>query len=109
MGYAEGNVERYLREEIKRRGGICYKLPPSGINGVPDRVIIYNGRTLFIETKAPNGHLRKNQQLRINEIRNCGGFAEVCYTRKQINDLLHDLRYNQYIPSLMNDFRGYNA
>jgi hypothetical protein len=50
----ERDIEKYLRDEIRRAGGRAYKFVSPGNNGVPDRVILLpGGRIVFAELKAP--------------------------------------------------------
>lgn len=53
MGKPEGKIEAYLRQQCKKRDYLCFKFAPCGINGVPDRIVIGNGYTIFVELKAP--------------------------------------------------------
>lgn len=48
----EKTVETYLRDQVRRRGGLALKLVCPGWTGVPDRLILMpGGRTYFAETK----------------------------------------------------------
>ena len=60
----EKEVERYLREQVKKRlGGMALKFVSPGLRGVPDRVVLLpGGKTTFVETKAPGKNLRKLQK-----------------------------------------------
>jgi hypothetical protein len=50
----ERDIEKYLREQVKKIKGIAYKFESPGHAGVPDRlVLIPNGKMTFIELKAP--------------------------------------------------------
>jgi hypothetical protein len=50
----ERDVENYLRDEIKRIGGVAYKFVSPGNDGVPDRLVcLPGGRIIFVELKAP--------------------------------------------------------
>jgi len=52
----ERSIEDYLRTETERQGGICVKLSPMGLRGVPDRLIVLPGpRVVFVELKRPKG------------------------------------------------------
>lgn len=53
-------VEQYLVRETEKRGGLCFKFN-SGVNGVPDRIILINGQTFFVECKRPGGKPRPEQ------------------------------------------------
>jgi len=56
----ERDIEAYLRDQIKRLGGIAYKFVSPGNAGVPDRLVLLPGAgVVFVELKAPgkNPHL----------------------------------------------------
>ena len=59
----ESKIESYLRKQSKQYGFICYKWVSPGTNGVPDRILVGHGLTLFVETKAPDKVPRKQQDL----------------------------------------------
>ena len=51
----ESLVERKLKDEVEKAGGLCWKFT-STTDGVPDRIILlYPGRVIFAETKAEGG------------------------------------------------------
>ena len=56
MATREASIEDYLRERVADLGGVCIKLSPVGLRGVPDRLIVLSGpRVIFVETKRPKG------------------------------------------------------
>lgn len=85
MGKPEGIVENYLSKQAKAHGFLCFKFAPSGIRGVPDRICIGNGRTVFIECKSDVGHLKPQQKLRIKEMREHGAYVAVINTKKLVD------------------------
>lgn len=91
MGKPEAYVEDYLVTRCQKLGFLCYKFNPSGINGVPDRIVIGYGHTVFIETKRPGGNPRKLQEIRHREMRAHGARVFVADTHEGVDDLLHDL------------------
>ena len=60
----EKEVERYLREQVKKRlGGMALKFVSPGLSGVPDRgILMPGGKIAFVETKAPARKLRALQE-----------------------------------------------
>jgi len=57
----ETSVEKRLTNEVKKAGGICFKVLPV-IAGLPDRcVLLPVNKVYFVETKAPGGNLRPSQ------------------------------------------------
>lgn len=56
MAVREASIEEYLRGRIVGLGGVCIKLSPTGLRGVPDRLIVLPGpRVIFVELKRPKG------------------------------------------------------
>jgi len=90
MGKAEEFVEGYLVTRVKAHGGMCLKFM-SGINGVPDRVVILSGRTVFVETKTQGGKPRRLQEVRIEQMRTAGADVRVIDTRELVDDLVEEM------------------
>lgn len=60
----EKDIERKLREMVKRHGGLCLKWVCPGRAGVPDRIILLpGGRVIFAEVKRPKGGRYSGLQL----------------------------------------------
>lgn len=52
----EASIEDALRDRVNDLGGVCIKLSPVGLRGVPDRLIVLPGpRVIFVELKRPKG------------------------------------------------------
>lgn len=68
----ERDIEKYLREEVKRIRGRAYKFESPGNSGVPDRLVLLpGGRVYFVELKAPgktSRPLQINQQRKISSL-----------------------------------------
>lgn len=98
MGKAEDYVEKYLKKQTEAAGGLCYKFT-SGVNGVPDRIIVLSGHTVFIETKAPKGkNPRRLQLVQHRRIRDCGGEVHVISTREQVDELIDGILSSEEQP-----------
>lgn len=56
MATREASIEDYLKDRVKGLNGVCIKLSPVGLRGVPDRLIVLPGpRVVFVELKRPTG------------------------------------------------------
>lgn len=77
----EKEVERYLREQVKKRlGGMALKFVSPGLSGVPDRIVLMpGGKIAFVETKAPGKKLRTLQKYV------CGMIATLGFEVRQID------------------------
>ena len=49
---SEKDVEKYLKDEIEKLGGIAYKFVSPGRASVPDRLCILPGLVVFVECKS---------------------------------------------------------
>lgn len=84
----EETIEQYLRTRAEQLGFLCYKFTSPGNNGVPDRILIGHGSTIFIETKAPGEKPRKLQEKVIERINNHGGIAMFVDNKNDIDTIL---------------------
>jgi hypothetical protein len=51
----EKEIERHLVGKCKTAGALCLKFTSPGLAGVPDRIVIHEGRVYFVELKSPTG------------------------------------------------------
>lgn len=58
----ESKIERKLRIQVKAIGGKAFKFSSPGNNGLPDRLVLYRGKSYFVETKKPGENLRPLQR-----------------------------------------------
>ena len=59
---AERNLERRLRDQLRRAGCLPLKFVSPGYTGVPDRIVLIpGGRIVFVEMKAPGEKERPRQ------------------------------------------------
>jgi hypothetical protein len=49
---SEKTIEKKLNKSVKDIGGWVIKLLPFLINGLPDRLVLYKGRAIFVELKS---------------------------------------------------------
>lgn len=65
----EAKVEKYLTDQVNSLGGICWKFTSPGTTGVPDRIVILNGKTFYVELKRPKGgRISAIQKWRIKQL-----------------------------------------
>ena len=85
----EKQIEAKLVSAVERRGGLCPKWVSPGLDGVPDRVILFpGGRVAFAETKAPGKKLRPLQVRRKTQLENLGFRVFVIDSPEQIEGAL---------------------
>lgn len=88
----EASIEDHLRVRVDELGGVCIKLSPVGLRGVPDRLIVLPGpRVVFVELKRPKGgvvsalqHWWRERLLRL------GCEHQFIKTRAEVDALLGD-------------------
>lgn len=58
----ERTIEKRFTDEVAKHGGKALKFVSPGHNGVPDRIVLLpDGRTVYVELKAPGKPLRPLQ------------------------------------------------
>lgn len=87
----EGIIESYLETQSKNRNILCFKFVSPGNKGVPDRILIGNGKTVFVELKAPGEKPRPLQKYVINKMRKAGADVRVADTKEKVNAILKDV------------------
>ncbi len=84
----ESRIENYLKKQVEKMGGKAYKWNPTGVIGVPDRMVLLpGGKVIFIELKAPGKKLRKIQEYRAKQLRDLGFQVECLDTVEKIDKL----------------------
>jgi len=69
----EKEIEKKLRTEVVKMGGLALKFASPGMAGVPDRLLLLpNGRIFFAETKKPGGKMRPLQLKRKSQLEALG-------------------------------------
>ena len=83
---SEKSIEQKLRMETKKMGGWAVKFSSPGLDGMPDRLVLFPGGKLgFVELKAPGKKMRPLQE----EL----GFLVFCVDSKEmIGGVLHEIR-----------------
>lgn len=84
----ESDIEKYLVEKVRAAGGLAWKFTSPGTAGVPDRVILINGKTYFVEVKAPGQVPRPLQNKRIKQILKRGVYAGYVSTKEEVDMLI---------------------
>lgn len=88
----ENDIEKYLVRQVKKIGGLCYKWVSPGIRGVPDRIVIFQGCTFFVELKRPRESLRKNQRKIKSYINQQGVDVYAIDTKTEVDQFIQELK-----------------
>lgn len=75
----ESQVQRSLIKKYEADGWFVVKLILTTKAGIPDLLLLKNGKARFVEVKRPNGHPTKLQQYRIQQLRDMGFDVQVKY------------------------------
>ena len=74
-----------------RHKKVAAKLTATGLTaGVPDLLVIYRGRALFIELKTPSGRLSMAQRATMNKLTHCGAPVMVCRSLPEVEAALRE-------------------
>jgi len=83
----ERDIEAYLVKRCKEIGALCDKFTSPQRRSVPDRMITFSGRVLFVELKA-TGKKPTEAQVRDHERRRAAGAEVVWLDSKEGVDLV---------------------
>lgn len=80
----ESVIERKLVTEVKKRGGLAVKFVSPGLDGVPDRLVLFpGGKMAFVELKAPGKNMRTIQERRARQL-TALGFRVYCVDNNEM-------------------------
>ena len=84
----EKDVEKKLVREVEKRGGLCLKFTSTSLRGVPDRIVIYDGLTCFVELKRPGEEPRPLQKKIIKQLQENGALVFVISDLAELKDFM---------------------
>jgi len=87
----EAKLEDYFIKQAEKHNVLQFKFL-SGVTGVPDRLVIGYGQTIFVELKAKNGILSKRQTFIINSMRNHGAKVFVPFSKEDIDTFFEKIK-----------------
>jgi hypothetical protein len=90
----EASIEGYLRARVSDVGGLCVKMNPAGLVGIPDRLVVLpGGRVAFVEVKKPRGGVvGKAQFVWRDRLLGLGVVHRFVFTREDVDELMEVLR-----------------
>lgn len=89
----ESKIEEKLRIEAKKRGGWAVKFVSPGLDGVPDRLVLFHGgRVAFVEVKAPGKKMRPLQERRRKQLEALGFRVYCLDAMEQIGGILDEIQ-----------------
>lgn len=84
----ESKIERELKDRIEDAGGACLKWASPGNRGVPDRIVIFQGKVHFVELKRPGQKLRPLQEFQRREFQKLGVEVDVIDSMRGVGDFV---------------------
>ena len=85
-------VEQRLIKAVRQSGGLALKFVSPGFNGVPDRLLLFDGgKAAFAEVKTPGEKPRPLQVHRMEQLRRLGFKAFVIDDREQIGGVISEI------------------
>lgn len=87
----ESKIESYLVQQVKKIGGKAIKMVPTFENGIPDRQVLFKGRTIFVELKRSGEKPRPLQIEFMKQLEAHGFETRVIDSREQVDSLIENL------------------
>lgn len=93
----ERDVEKYLKERIEAKGGLCWKFTSPGMQGAPDRWCTLYGIQFFVELKRDSGRLSKVQEYQIQQLRHQNVPVFVIWNKEMVDRMMCALRFRREV------------
>lgn len=88
----EKQIERKLRDMVRRSGGLALKFTSPGFDGVPDRLLLFpGGRAAFAEIKTTGKKPRSLQISRKRQLESLGFKVFVVDSPEQIGGVIDEI------------------
>lgn len=88
----ERQIEIKLRDAVKVRGGLALKFTSPGTAGVPDRIVLIPGGSVyFVELKAPGKSLSPKQVKMATVLERLGHKVRVIDSIEQVKGFMEEL------------------
>ena len=85
----EKTVEAYLRDQVRKTGGLALKLVCPGWTGVPDRLILLpGGRVFFAETRDLGKTPKRRQKYVHSRLRELGFTVFVPDSKEAVDQMM---------------------
>jgi hypothetical protein len=83
----EAQIQTSIKKKLEKSGWLVIKLIQTSWNGIPDQLILKDGRTLFIEVKQPGQQPSALQAIRHRQLREMGFEVITATSTKDIQHL----------------------
>ena len=92
MKESEKALERNLNKEVKALGGWSIKIISNFITGLPDRLVMHNGRAYFVEVKSEGKKPSPIQRVVHKKLEALGFPVSVIDTTEKLNNFIKEIR-----------------
>ena len=92
MKESEKALERNLNKEVKALGGWSIKILSNFITGLPDRLVLLNGRAYFVEVKSEGKKPSLIQRVVHKKLGALGFPVSLIDTTEKLNSFINDIR-----------------
>ncbi len=92
----EKEIEKYLVKRVKEMGGKAYKWVSPGNDGVPDRIVFFQGMTVLVELKAPGKKPTPLQIARHKELEKLGQKVLVLDSKESVDEFMEKVEGGMY-------------
>ena len=92
MKESEKVLERNLNKEVKALGGWSIKILSNFITGLPDRLVLLNGRAYFVEVKSEGKKPSARQRVVHKKLEGLGFPVSVIDTTEKLNNFINEIR-----------------
>ena len=91
MKESEKVLERNLNKEVKALGGWSIKILSNFITGLPDRLVLFNGRAYFVEVKSEGKKPSPIQRIVHKKLEALGFLVSVIDTTEKLNKFIQGI------------------
>ena len=91
MRESEKALERNLNKEVKALGGWSLKILSNFITGLPDRLVLLNGRAYFVEVKSEGKKPSPIQRVVHKKLEALGFPVSVIDTTEKLNSFINGI------------------
>ena len=86
MAELESKIQARIIKRLEAQGYYVVKLILTNKNGIPDLLVLKDGKAFFVEVKRPGEKPRPLQEYRMNELRELGFICEVWKEKENLSN-----------------------
>lgn len=93
MQSSEKYLEKRLREEIRKAGGLAIKFTSPYFTGMPDRLVLMpKGKIWFVEIKSTGKKLKDIQEAQAKKLKELGFNTRLIDTKTELDSFIEEVR-----------------